>query len=403
MNDMVLNVNIKEDKSVGRLLKKTSKQIRRSIEKSNLVINEKKLLEAKTPLKKTLTATLNIISVVSIIILAFICFCSVVSRVQNIPPSFGGYSTMIVSSTSMQASGLNKGDSVVVKSVNTDSLKNGDIIAFYTHTDTFENLDIANFKLVQSERISNSEKRSITLSMFLGIQPKSIREASKANSKLVIHHIDEIYEDENGIRYFTTYGSSNTGKDSWYICEDLIVGKYDDSTLAKITTNILSVLNKPIVLFLLVLIPLLMLVLSLTKEFCVTIELIKLEREVLSGKRLLTDIICVKTGVGYNMSKKNKLRTLATAPENLKTTYVSLLWKDGTAPKSIRKHYLRKSILLGIYAEYNELGRSVALMCKDGVDDNIVADYYLKEKEKLEKKEKRYNKLLKKFKLIKHN
>ena len=264
----------------------------------------------------------------------------------------------------------------------------------------YENIKPTDLNIVSGETLDYA-KTHISLKKFLGFQSTKIIDAVNHNSTLVIHHIRNIYQDDNGHIWFSTYGSSNGYTDPWLVSEELIVGTLDTSTSAKIVGSLVEFLNNPIGLFLLILIPLAYLVYSIISELVYKRAILKLQKQVLNGERSLTDIICIKHKVGYGLARKKKLEVLAMAPIELKTTYLSLLWENGSAPNSIRKHYLRKNIYLSIYAEYNELNRSVALMYKDGVNEKAIASYYLERKNVIAEKEARYNSKLKKIKLTK--
>lgn len=134
-----------------------------------------------------------------------------------------------------------------------------------------------------------------------------------------------------------------------------------------------------------------LIVLSFAKD----IQRAKLELDVVEEKRKLTDEICVKNGIGFSMDKKTKYKVLAQADEGEKQTYISLLWKDGTAPTSIKKYYLRKRILLSGMEKLLNLNRECEKRLKDGEKPEKVAKYYLAEKEKITKEQKAKEKRMK--------
>lgn len=397
--DENLKVKLVKDKSVDRLLRKTTKEIKKKVERSNIKISEKRLNEGRTPLKRFFSVCLNIISTIVFLLAIMVFTCSVISMTQALPTSIAGFSTLEISSSSMEASGLYKGNRIVVKSVNAKSLKEGDVIAFYVEPNIFSVVDQSSLTVVNTNTDNAKDKKgSFSIEKFIGIHSKAIRDAVHDDGAFIIHHIKNVYEDKNGVRYFSTYGSSNGYTDPWLVREDLIVGVYDATNTSKVITVILNGLNNPIVLSLVIIIPLTLLIFSIMNEVIKLGMILKLQNDVLRGRRLLTDLGCVKYDIGYKMSEKEKLEVLATAPDELKTVYVSLLWRSGTAPKSIRKHYLKKSILLNCYREYNELDRSIELMYKDGIDENIIAKHYMKNRQAIEEKEARYKALMKKMK-----
>ena len=398
MNDKIVNIVVQEDKSVKRLLKRTAKKFRRSLKKSNINVGEANLKPRRIWWQKLLSITLNFLSVIVLIFATTICVISLSNRVRNIPPSFAGFSTLTIESHSMENSGLYKDNSVVVSKVNASELKNDDIIAFYVYSETFKFISVDTLKEIDESQ-NLSADNAFSLKTFLGFQSPIIKEASINNSILVIHHIKEIYQDESGTIWFSTYGSSNGYTDEWLIREDLIIGKLNNSSSATAVAGLANFINNPIGLFLCIIIPLSYLIYTIITELLYHCAIKRLQIQVVNGDRLLTDIICVRNRIGYSLQHKKKLEVLAMAPQELKTMYLSLLWEDGSVPPVIRKHYLKKNILLGIYAEYNELDRTVMLMYKDNVNKESIAEYYIEKKNQIKQKENRYKKILKKIKL----
>ncbi len=398
MNDKIVNIVVQEDKSVKRLLKKTSKKLRRSLKKSKLRLKEIKLKQQKKWWQKALTISLNFLSIAILLSATLICITSVANRARNIPPMFAGYSTLTIQSHSMENSGLYKGNSVIVTSVNTSELKKDDIIAFFVYNKTLEDIYLKDLNVISTEDIKTLKSQN-TFKRFLGFQSRIINEAGKSNSILVIHHIKDIYKDEEGIVWFSTYGSSNEYTDEWLVRQDLVIGRLDNSTTAQLIASFIEFLTNPIGLFLFILIPLTYLIYCIITELLYICAIKKLQLQVLRGERRLTDIICVRNNVGYSLTHKKKLEVLATAPQELKTIYLSLLWENGSAPLAIKKHYMKKNILLGIHAEYNELERTIMLMYKDNVDNESIAKYYITQKNQIQQKESKYKRILKKIKL----
>jgi hypothetical protein len=89
----------------------------------------------------------------------------------------------------------------------------------------------------------NEREYSLTFKQLLGFQNAEIKTAIKSNSKMVFHHIREIYVDENGERWFNTYGSSNGSDDGWWINEKYIVGVQDEGAVAKCVTAVIELVH----------------------------------------------------------------------------------------------------------------------------------------------------------------
>ena len=97
----------------------------------------------------------------------------------------------------------------MVKAVDTSTLREGDIIAFYVYSDSYSEFDSENTTKLDLE--DTKTKSNITIGNFFGFQSNEIKEAANAGSMIVFHEIVGIYEDSNGERWFETKGSSNLG------------------------------------------------------------------------------------------------------------------------------------------------------------------------------------------------
>ena len=135
----VLNVIVKEDDSVSKKLTKRALKLQEKYYKKRK-INEF-FLRKKTPIQKAMTILVDFFAVMLAVTCGFMCFCNIASRVQGLTPSIAGYSTLRVISGSMRASGFEVDESVMVRCVEIDSLKEGDIIAFYEYRQSAKKFD----------------------------------------------------------------------------------------------------------------------------------------------------------------------------------------------------------------------------------------------------------------------
>ncbi len=124
----------------------------------------------------------KVLSIIVLIILIPILLISLVILINsyvrpNEVPSFLGWKPFIVLSGSMETQ-ISAGDLVVVKQVDTNTLKKGDIIAF------------------------------------------------KENDIVITHRIDEIIQEENTTKYITK-GDNNNTQDMGYVVPEQIEGKYE--------------------------------------------------------------------------------------------------------------------------------------------------------------------------------
>lgn len=385
VNDKVLS------KTAIKLEKKYSK--RRNI-------NENKLNKRGNRVVSFFTSILLVILIGFSLI---ICLSTFINRINKTPPSFFGYTFMQIATGSMSAntvqigenvysSGHKPKDKIVVHSVNTDSLNVGDKIAFYVSNSAFNGSNLQNATEVTGVR---KTKLSVTLPQFFGFTSKSIKEVSNDTSRLVFHHVAKIYEDEQGVRWFQTIGSANEGVDNWVIRENYIVGIYDDSKAGNAMSNVLYFLTSKMGLITTVLTPLFLIVFMMTLDGVKNAFLAKLELDVVEEKRKITDDICVKYNIGFRMNKRTKYKVLAQAEDDEKSAYLSLLWRDGSAPDAIKKYCMKKHIRLYSVKQLLLLNRECEQMYKDGVKMKKIAAYYTENKAKIEERQLATNKRLK--------
>lgn len=392
-----VSVVVREDKSVQKMLNKTAKRLKKNYE-TKREINEKRLARTKSPWAKAMTIIFDVFCAIMVIFCGTIVFSNINCRIQQVNPSFAGYSQFKVSSPSMVASGFNVGDNIVVRSVDTTSLKVGDKIAFYVYSESYKSFNINSCIKVNEEP---ETKYDISFLEFFGVQSEEIESAAKAKSRLVFHHVVGVFKDtKTGKLWFQTKGSSNTLVDSWYVEDSMVVGIYDESAGAKFVSGILSKLTSSTAMVGLIMVPVILMGLVIVLEFLKDVEVAKLELDIVQEKRKLTDPICVKHEIGYHMAEKTKYKVLAQAPDDQKVEYVSLLWRDGSAPNAIKKYCIRKQILLASLEKELEVHRKCDQMFRDGVNEKQIAKFYHTEKQKIEKDYSTKQKKIKKFKNI---
>ena len=389
-----VNVVVKEDDSVQRKLQKTADKLHSKYNKKRK-INEKYLLKKKTGWRRVVSIISNVILTILCVFCCMLVVSSILFRINKLTPSFAGYSFMRISSGSMVKSGFNIGDNIVVKSVDVDTLQVGDFIAFYVYQPDYSRFDDVNAKVITVEQTEH--KSGLTLSKFFGIPNDTIKSAAKANSRLVFHSIVTVYEDENGERWFKTRGTSNPANDYYEVSERVIVGLHDDSGFANLVSWGLKALTNNMTIIFLLAIPVAFLGFSLVMDALKKVQLAKLELDCVEEKRFITDEICVKNDVGFNMDKKTKYKILAQAPPHKREEYVALLWRDGSAPASIRKYVIRKNFMLKPNEHMLEVNRKCEQMFKDGENPIKIAKYYSAEKEKVANDQKRYKEMFKKM------
>lgn len=380
-------INI-EDPSVYELLNKTAKELRTKYFQQREV--KEKMLNKKSPIKKILNVVLDIVCVFCLLIGFVVTFSTINTSMHGYLPNFIGYSNMVISSSSMEASGYYVGDIVIVHSVDVKTLDVGDKIVFYQYSPSYVFADTSSFKMIESPNVD--AKQTLTVPQLFGFQSKEKQIASQKNSRIIFHHIHSIYEDENGERWFQTYGSSNGGKvDSWWINEKYVIGIEDEGVFSKSMKGIVEITSSSWgLLFLLV--PAGILIVLLVLSFMKMFQVAKLELDCVEEKRKITDEICVRNDVGYQMSTKTKYKILAQATEENKQEYINLLWKKGKIPNGIKKYYLRRKLLLSTNKDLLSLNRECETMFKNGKNPTNIAKHYLSEKEKIEERAEKVQK-----------
>lgn len=386
-NEKTKVVKDKKQKLANKLQKKYTKTYK---------VNEKTLKEKNIFLKIISVTSSVICCAVALFALVF-CVCNFSATLQKIVPSFAGFSTMRISSGSMVKSGYKVGDTVVVKSVDAKTIKPNDVVAFYTYSKSYYGVNKTDMKEVSADSIAK-HKSGLTFTKFFGFQNKQMKEAARSGSMLVFHHVRSVYQDEEGRRWFTTYGSSNSSDDTWLINEDYVVGISDNSKAGVFMSKILNFASTTIGRLALVIIPLAIISFVLIKQLLRDIQIARLQLSVIEEKRKLTDPICVKYEVGYSMDNKSKYKVLAQAELKDINLYLSLLWKNGAAPANIRKYYLRKKLLLKSTIELRDVNRNCEQMFKMGKDPKEIADYYQQSKMQIHKKYEQKRKRLKSIK-----
>ena len=406
MADSVVNVKVKEDDSVRRAIEETAKKLQGKYAKKRK-INEK-LLYKRSKWLSALTIALNVLCVIIVLCSAIVFFSIVNCKAQGVAPSFAGYTSMRISSPSMEASGFMEGDTVMARRVDTKTLKVGDVIAYYLYDDITVN-DGEALTSLTAESENYETKYSLSFAGFFGGQSGEIKKAARSGALIFFHEIVDVRVDDNGTRWFRTWGTSNLNKmadpdnpeatipdpespiyDGWYVSEDMVIGIYDNSGSANFFAGVIGAFDDSSAIVLLLLIPLVIIGVIIILEFLKDIQIYKLQLDVIEEKRKITDPICVKNQIGFKMDNKSKYKVLAQASDEDKNEYISLLWRDGMVPRSIKKYCLRKKMYLKPVERLLEVNRECEARLKKGEDPLLVAEYYTKEKEKLQKEQLEY-------------
>jgi len=393
----------REKKDLKRVEEKLLSKYRKRNKLDTLSLAKK--LKIKKGLSIASTVIVGVLSVFCIMLTTSNIFCTSYGTC----PSIAGYSSLKVKTGSMSAknitidgqtfeSNLPIGENIVVRSVDTATLKVGDRIAFYVYDNNRKQ-----FNFVKKERISipqdTTTKYKLSFMQFFGFQSSEIREASSADgTKLVIHHITDIFRDENGKLWFNTQGSSNASKDNWFISEEMVVGIYCNTGLSAFISIMTWFTSTTPGFVTVIIVPFILVMFLIVTSFIRDIRLGFVVVDVIEERIKLTDEICVKNNIGFRMNKKEKLKVLVQANDEEKSEYVSLLWKPNEIPVAIKKYALRKKILLAPIKKMLDLNRDCQEMYKRGEDSQKIAKYYLKERKKIDRQQEKVDERVKNIK-----
>lgn len=398
----IVNVIVKEDPSVQKALDRTAKKLKSKYSKRRPI--NQKAIRSRTPFQIFTNVVLNVLTCILVVFAGLVCISSVNSSMHKVCPSFAGYSNFRIVSPSMVASGHKIGDTIIVRAVDAKTLKPqryengkfipGDKIAFY-QSDDVSRLYPRDATLVDPADIGE-RKYTFEFNYLFGTKNSEMVKAAQSGCNIVFHHVYEVRVDEDGVRWFKTYGSSNGLKvnkndttaspDGWWVREDLIVGVYDDAPFSIFMSKVIGAFSASGGVFLLF-IPVGLLVFLIVRESVRDVQMAKLELDCVEEKRKITDEICVKNGIGYRMSKKTKYKILVQADEKDRLNYISLMWRDNTVPREVKKYVLRKQALMKPTQRLLEVNRQCQQMFREGVDPQKIAKYYAEEKAKVEAEE----------------
>ena len=309
MSEM-FNFVITEDQSVEEKIQRTAEKLKEKYTTKRKV-NEKKLLKPVPIWKKVISVVTDVLLILLCVLCCLFGVTSFYFKGKDLPPTFAGYSFMRVQTGSMRAAGFDPGDAIVVRRVDTKTLNVGDYIAFYVYGKEYNKFLDLESELIDKE--VTKHRYPLDAKSFFGIPNDSIQSAANVGSSIVFHEIIRIYEDENGMLWFKTQGKSEESEDHWTIGENMVVGLYDGSVVAKGFSVLLQALTSSRAMVYIVGVPLVLISISFVLKCLKNVQLAKLELDCIEEKRKITDEICVKNNIGFNMSNQNKYKILAQA------------------------------------------------------------------------------------------
>lgn len=164
----------------------------------------------KKTIKNIIRWFFNIVGIITLIILVYLFITIYHGKV----PNFFGYHFLRVVSSSMEPA-IMEGECIIVKSVDSDKIKIGDIITFHS-----EDPNILNY--------------------------------------LNTHRVNDIVTDKDGSIDFITTGDANDVLDFYMVPEENVLGLYKGKFLGgNLVTKIFEILSNKIVYFIVIILPIL--------------------------------------------------------------------------------------------------------------------------------------------------
>lgn len=253
-----------------------------------------------------------------ILMTMIIGFNAMTTKQQYEVKTYFGYSIVTIMSGSMVAGGFNVGDVVLLKPIQIDDLRAGDIIAFYNYK------DVGDPSQSQLTFITNFDEVPEPTSEERVVGTKTKRDAIAAKKIVLFHRIINVYVASDGTRFFETKGDSNPSADGNYIREDFIVGSYlpTSKTFEQVITFMSSVQG----IIYIIIIPLSILIFFQIIEVVTMVFAIISERKVLAGEIPFDCEESIKANVGKEMRDFDKVYFYDITPQKDKERVKHFLW-----------------------------------------------------------------------------
>ena len=359
-------------------------------------MDKKKLSKAKkkAKIRKIVNIVVNLFCVPIFMIVLFTSISVIIAAKHKTAPAFVGYSLISITTGSMEESGFGVGEIVMIKKNNPKALKKGDVIAYYRYG-TRSVAKAKKFKIWKDSDKYSSEV-DMSVGYFFGAPTESQKNAAKYQSKIMFHEIVDIRVDSRGELWFQTKGTSNSAKDSFYVNEKYIIGKYFYTDNVILST--VSYLYSNNLYSYVILVPILIICVVLMINIMLAMYTAILEQDVLDKKIKLDDPACVKRNVGYTMDEKFKYQVLAFSSPEERLDYISLLWKKAERPYEIQKHYMYQKLIYNKYEKLEILKEECNQMVRDGKDKKFIQNHYKKRKKVIDEEIEQLSEKLKHMK-----
>ena len=261
-----------------------------------------------------------------------------IQKRQNKPTSFFGLTLVNILSGSMTDAGLKRGDTVLTKNCNVFEVALGDVIAFYEvrndPTDKAEKHLIQKYenpetikKLNPSNNILYGDE-NITITTYPKVQKEgayNVEYAQKNKRRVIFHMVIGIYVDEDGSIFYETKGT-NSSVDPAPIRSDFIVGKYVNTP--RVFRDIMSFCGSSMGMIIMVCAPLCILILFQCLSLIKQVEIIYLEKQLISGKKRYDDEDVSTTLNGNDIETHNKVYLYFLTDKQERQMLLNYMWDD---------------------------------------------------------------------------
>lgn len=234
--------------------------------------------------------------------------CLIVYLTAN-KPSFFGYNIVDVLSNSMEESDIYINDKVIIKNIDILDLEVGDIICYNISdniNNNYINFNSSNYSTEELELISNINNQY-----------------TNSNTSIWLHHITNIYIDENLNIFYETKGSSNHFTDTYLVSSNDIIGTYVYNS--EVISTVYNFSQKPVSKYIFIVMPSSIILIYTMFIIVRLLNIIAYEQKVLNREISLDDEFINKEII-YNMKNKDKLKILSHYDNKL--YYAKLLWCD---------------------------------------------------------------------------
>lgn len=267
---------------------------------------------------------------VLIVALLFAVFVNI-NKKDNEITNFFGYSFAVIQSGSMTDGGFNIHDMVIIRTVNTDDLRagdlttpedDGDIIVFYRYyTDNYPSDSI---KIDITDQLDTFVEEENYQTLPENVSTK--QDAINSGASLIFHRIISVKIDQYGTRFFETKGDSNRSADN-LIREDFVCAIYVQSS--PMISAVFNFIGTPFGLLTIIMVPIILMVffqlLSFGKEIKSNVFAMKL----LSRKIRYKDIDLEKVKLENILTEAEKVYLYDVALKEDKENLAIILWSEG--------------------------------------------------------------------------